>query len=95
MNLKKKREEKINVTDYASGLGLKLGFDKILVSDVPKGIAYYSVAVKKDKLPEDFQALEFLTKGVQVEKYGNNLVDFEPIVLKDAKGNIINIDQIE
>jgi hypothetical protein len=64
MNLKKKREEKINVTDYASGLGLKLGFDKILVSDVRvKGIAYYSVAVKKDKLPEDFQALEFLTKG--------------------------------
>jgi hypothetical protein len=35
-----------------------------LVSDVRvKGIAYYSVAVKKDKLPEDFQALEFLTKG--------------------------------
>jgi len=83
----------INITDYVANLGLKLNFDKEIPSNTTiKTIAYYGIAIKKDNLPEDLQALDLLIRGTQTEKYGNNLVDFEPIVIKDAKGNVINIE---
>jgi hypothetical protein len=89
-------DDKNNVTDYASSLGLKLGFDKNLANNATaRAIAYYGIAVKKDNLPEDFNAISMLTKGTQVEKYGNNLVDFEPIVIKDVKGNVIVIESYD
>jgi hypothetical protein len=89
-------DDKINVTDYASDLGLRLGFDKNLASNATtKAIAYYGIAVRKDNLPEDFDAVSLLTKGTQIEKYGNNLVNFDPIVVKDAKGNVIVIESYD
>jgi hypothetical protein len=89
-------DDKINVTDYASSLGLKLGFDKNLANNATaRAIACYVIAIKKDNLPEDFDAVSLLTKGAQVEKYGNNLVDFEPIVIKDVKGNTIVIESYD
>jgi hypothetical protein len=75
----------IKTIDYSSNLGLKLGFDKNFARDATiKAIGYYGIAVNDRKLPEHFEAITLLTKGTQIEKYGDNLVDFEPIVFKNV-----------
>jgi hypothetical protein len=75
----------IKTIDYSSNLGLKLGFDKEFARDATiKAIGYYGIAVNDRKLPEHFEAITLLTKGTQIEKYGDNLVDFEPIVFKSV-----------
>jgi hypothetical protein len=75
----------IKTIDYSSNLGLKLGFDKEFARDATiKAIGYYGIAVNDRKLPEHFEAINLLTKGTQIEKYGDNLVDFEPIVFKNV-----------
>jgi hypothetical protein len=75
----------IKTIDYSSNLGLKLGFDKKFARDATiKAIGYYGIAVNDRKLPEHFEAITLLTKGTQIEKYGDNLVDFEPIVFKNV-----------
>jgi hypothetical protein len=75
----------IKTIDYSSNLGLKLGFDKNFARDATiKAIGYYGIAVNDRKLPEHYEAITLLTKGTQIEKYGDNLVDFEPIVFKNV-----------
>jgi hypothetical protein len=75
----------IKTIDYSSNLGLKLGFDKNFARDATiKAIGYYGIAVNDRKLPENYEAINLLTKGTQIEKYGDNLVDFEPIVFKNV-----------
>jgi len=89
-------EERIEITDYASRRGLELGFDGSLASNATvKGIAYYAIGARKDNLPEDMEALRLLTTATQVEKYGNNLMDFDPIVIEDAAGNTIVIESYD
>ncbi len=89
-------EDKIDSAEYISKMGLKLGVDKNLASnEVIKTISYYGIAVKKDNLQEDLQALNLLIKGVNVEKYGSKLVDFEPIVIKDAAEQTITIESFD
>jgi len=66
--------------DYSSDLGLRLGFDKEIAKDATiKAIAYYGIAVFDRKLPENFDEISFLTKGTQIDGYGDKLVDFSPI----------------
>lgn len=55
-------------------------------------LSCYSIAIKKDNLPEDLEALKLLIKGAEIEKYGKNLVDFEPIVIRDVVGNVTIIE---
>ncbi len=87
---------KTDVIDYASSLGLRLNFDREIASNsTVRAIAYYGIAVKKGDLPEDIEAVYLLTRGTQIEKYGNNLVDFEPIVIRDAYDKIIVIESYD
>jgi hypothetical protein len=89
-------EDKIGVTDYALNLALRLSTSEKPVSNVTlKAIAYYGVAVKVDNLPEDLEALSLLVRGVQIEKYGSNLVDFDSVVIVDAEGNTILIESYD
>jgi hypothetical protein len=89
-------EDKIGVTDYALNLVLRLSISEKPVSNVTlKAIAYYGVAVKVDNLPEDLEALSLLVRGVQIEKYGSNLVDFDSVVIVDVKGNTILIESYD
>jgi hypothetical protein len=77
----------IRTTDYSSNLGLRLGFDKELAKDATiKAIGYYGIAVIDRDLPEEFQAISLLTRATQIEKYGEKLVDFSPIVFRSADG---------
>jgi len=42
-------------------------------------------------LPEEIDALRILTKGSQIEKYGDHLMDFDPIIIKDVTNRTIII----
>jgi len=85
----------IKTTDYSSNLGLRLGFDKELAKDATiKAIGYYGIAVIDRELPEEFQAISLLTRATQIDKYGEKLVDFSPIVFRSVDGNdfVLNPD---
>jgi len=87
-NPKLKIEDPIKTIDYSSGLGLRLGFDKELAKDATaKAIGYYGIAVIDRKLPEDFDEISLLINATQVDKYGDKLVDFSPIVFHSVYGN--------
>jgi len=74
--------------DYSSSLGLRLGFDRELAKNATaKAIAYYGIAVVDRKLPENFDEISLLTKATQIDKYGEKLVDFSPIVFHSVDGN--------
>jgi hypothetical protein len=83
-----KIKDPIKTIDYSSGLGLRLGFDKELAKDATaKAIGYYGIAVVDRKLPENFDEISLLTRATQIDKYGEKLVDFSPIVFKSVDGN--------
>jgi len=85
----------IKTTDYSSNLGLRLGFDRELAKDATiKAIGYYGIAVIDKNLPEEFQAISLLTRATQIDKYGDKLVDFSPIVFHSVDGNdfVLNPD---
>jgi hypothetical protein len=74
--------------DYSSSLGLRLGFDRELAKNATaKAIAYYGIAVVDRKLPENFDEISLLTRATQIDKYGDKLVDFSPIVFHSVDGN--------
>jgi len=80
-------KSKVNITDYASMLGLKLGFDKIKANNSTAfAIGEYAIAVKELKLPLELEALKLLTKGTQMPKYGKDFVDFKTIVFYSVDG---------
>lgn len=86
----------IYITDYAARLGLQLNFDEIKSTDATaKAIGYYAIAVKDKRLPEELDALKILTAGTQIEKYGDKLVDFSPIIFYSVDGNdyVLEIDK--
>ncbi|AKG38397.1 hypothetical protein MA03_02715 [Infirmifilum uzonense] len=86
----------INVLDYSSSLGLKLNFDRELASNATaKVLGYYGIAVVERKLPEEFDAISLLTKATQDKIYGENIVDFEPIVINDAANRTILIGSLD
>jgi hypothetical protein len=73
---------------YSTSLGLRLGFDRELAKDATaKAIGYYGIAVVDRELPEDFNEISLLTKATQIDKYGDKLVDFSPIVFYSVDGN--------
>jgi len=78
----------LKTIDYSTNLGLRLGFDKELAKDATvKAIGYYGIAVVDRELPEDFNEISLLTKATQIDKYGDKLVDFSPIVFHSVYGN--------
>jgi hypothetical protein len=78
----------LKTIDYSTNLGLKLGFDKELAKEATvKAIGYYGIAVVDRELPEDFNEISLLTKATQIDKYGDKLVDFSPIVFYSVDGN--------
>ena len=78
----------IKTIDYSSNLGLRMGFDKELAKNATiKAIGYYGIAVIERELPEEFQAISLLTRATQIDKYGDKLLDFSPIVFKSVDGN--------
>jgi hypothetical protein len=78
----------LKTIDYSTNLGLKLGFDKELAKEATvKAIGYYGIAVVDRELPEDFNEISLLTKATQIDKYGDKLVDFSPIVFHSVYGN--------
>jgi hypothetical protein len=80
--------EPIKTIDYSSGLGLRLGFDKELARNATvKAIAYYGIAVIDRKLPENFDEISLLTKATQIEKYGDKLIKFSPMISYSSDGN--------
>jgi len=86
-NPRLKIEDPMKTIDYSSGLGLRLGFDKELATNATaKAIGYYGIAVIDRKLPENFDEISLLTKATQIDKYGDKLVDFSPIVFKSVDG---------
>ncbi|MCC5994524.1 MAG: thrombospondin type 3 repeat-containing protein [Candidatus Aenigmarchaeota archaeon] len=86
-NPKLKIEDPMKTIDYSSGLGLRLGFDKELATNATaKAIGYYGIAIVDRKLPENFDEISLLTKATQIDKYGDKLVDFSPIVFKSVDG---------
>jgi hypothetical protein len=83
-----KIKDPLKTIDYSSGLGLRLGFDKELAKDATvKAIAYYGIGVVDRNLPENFDEIFLLTKATQIDKYGDKLVDFSPIVFKSVDGS--------
>ena len=83
-----KIKDPIKTIDYSSGLGLRLGFDRELAKDATvKAIAYYGIAVVDRNLPENLSEISLLTKATQIDKYGDRLVDFSPIVFSSVDGN--------
>ena len=71
----------VKTIDYSSSLGLRLGLDKEVARDATiEAISYYGIAVVDRKLPENFDEISLLAKATQVEKYGDHLVDFSPVV---------------
>jgi hypothetical protein len=83
-----KIKDPIKTIDYSSGLGLRLGFDRELAKDATvKAIAYYGIAVVDRKLPENFDEISLLTRATQIDKYGDRLVDFSPLVFSSVDGN--------
>jgi len=82
----------ISSTDYSAQLALRLGFDAEKAREATaKAIAYYAVAVKDLNLPEEIDALRILTRGSQIEEYGDHLTDFDPIIIKDVTNRTIAI----
>jgi len=80
-------KDRIRTTDYSSDLGLRLGFDKEVAKDATvKAIAYYGVAVVDRRLPENLDEIYLLTRGTQIDGYGDKLVDFSPIVFHSVGG---------
>lgn len=83
-----KIKDPVKTIDYSSGLGLRLGFDRELARDATvKAIAYYGIAVVDRKLPENLSEISLLTNATQIDKYGDRLVDFSPIVFHSVDGN--------
>jgi len=83
-----KIEDPMKTIDYSSGLGLRLDFDKELATDATaKAIGYYGIAVVDRELPEDFNEISLLTNATQIDKYGDKLIDFSPIVFHSVYGN--------
>ena len=77
----------IKTVDYSSNLGLKMGFDKEIAKwATVKAIGYYGIAVVDKGLPENFDEIYLLTKATQIDKYGDKLVDFSPIVFYSVDG---------
>ncbi len=86
----------IPITDYATTLGLQLNFDEVNATNATaKAIGYYAIAVKDEELPEELRSLKILTAGTQIEKYGDKLVDFSPIIFYSVDGNdyMLEIDK--
>ncbi|MCS7367687.1 MAG: hypothetical protein NDF52_07400, partial [archaeon YNP-WB-062] len=78
----------LKTIDYSTSLGLRLGFDRELAKDATaKAIGYYGIAVVDRELPEDFNEISLLTKATQIDKYGDKLIDFSPIVFYSVDGN--------
>ena len=95
INSESKAKDKISDTDYAAELALQLSFDKTKATKATgKAIGEYAMAVKDEGLPEELRALSLLTQGMQIEKYGDKLVDFSPIIFKSVDGNdyVLRID---
>jgi hypothetical protein len=87
-NTQFKITDPLKTIDYSSSLGLKLGFDKELAKDATaKAIGYYGIAVVDRELPEDFNEISLLTNATQIDKYGDKLVDFSPIVFHSVYRN--------
>ena len=87
-NTQFKITDPLKTIDYSTSLGLRLGFDKELAKDATaKAIGYYGIAVVDRKLPEDFDEISLLTNATQIDKYGDKLVDFSPIVFHSVYGN--------
>lgn len=83
-----KIKDPVKTIDYSSGLGLRLGFDRELAKDATvKAIAYYGIAVVDRKLPENLSEISLLTNATQIDKYGDKLVDFSPLVFSSVDGN--------
>jgi len=83
-----KIKDPLKTIDYSSGLGLRLGFDRELAKPATaKAIAGYGIAVVDRKLSENFDEISLLTKATQIDKYGDKLVDFSPIVFKSVDGS--------
>ena len=86
----------IPITDYAARLGLQLNFDEAKATNATaKAIGYYAIAVKDEGLSEELRSLKILTAGTQIEKYGDKLVDFSPIIFYSVDGNdyVLEIDK--
>jgi len=82
-----KISDPVKIIDYSSNLGLRLGFDKELAKNATiKAIAYYGVAVVDRRLPENLGEIYLLTRGTQIDGYGDKLVDFSPIVFHSVGG---------
>ena len=83
-----KIKDPIKTVDYSSGLGLRLGFDRELAKDATvKAIAYYGIGVVDRKLPENLSEISLLTNATKIDKYGDKLVDFSPLVFHSVDGN--------
>ena len=78
----------VKTIDYSSDLGLRLGFDKEIAKNATiKAIGYYGIAVVDRNLPENFDEIYLLTRGTQIDGYGDKLVDFSPIIFYSVDGN--------
>jgi hypothetical protein len=87
-NTQFKITDPLKTIDYSASLGLRLGFDRELAKDATaKAIGYYGIAVVDRKLPEDFNEISLLANATQIDKYGDKLVDFSPIVFHSVYGN--------
>lgn len=87
-NTQFKITDPLKTIDYSTSLGLRLGFDRELAKDATaKAIGYYGIAVVDRELPENFDEISLLTKATQIDKYGDKLVDFSPIVFYSVDGN--------
>jgi len=87
-NTQFKITDPLKTIDYSTSLGLRLGFDRELAKDATaKAIGYYGIAVVDRELPEDFNEISLLTNATQIDKYGDKLVDFSPIVFYSVDGN--------
>jgi len=80
------------IISKASQLVFELGYERENLRDPSiKALINLAAAYELLKLPKELESAKLLIKGTQIEKYGDYLMDFEPIIIKDVTNRDIII----
>jgi len=80
------------IISKASQLVFEIGYEKENLRDSSiKALINLAAAYELLKLPKELESAKLLIKGAQIEKYGDYLMDFDPVIIKDVTNKTIII----
>jgi len=80
------------IISKASQLVSEIGYEKENLRDSSiKALINLAAAYELLKLPKELESAKLLIKGTRIEKYGDYLMDFDPIIIKDVTNRKIII----